>query len=1400
MEWNQDSKNVWNRRHSEGQSNRINKNVEILKSRGRPIKMYETEPFLSVDLLPVNKICISPTPTLAADKPKMSLGMLKSQTFHSTTSSKSLPVDNITKSKNISKRSSLSSARSGRSNQTSVSGIERSNSNLHIKQPFKHSVVNTPNNTPTDELSNPSRLMKARTKLATSHMNKVLLKQRQKDDVRTKGKLLKGKLKPLYPVKNDGPTMEHCRGVVSDVTSHDPSPSRTLQRRRRIVSNYNNGTLHKLMDRPLTVESIHQTSEVSSVDGTIDFNQHNSLNSSVDEDIETQIQTNNVLLDTDASPTDKSSDIVKLATANDLNVRENSDEVDNKKDTVLEQKIQEKNGAGSLYIDNANTQFGHDTVGDGGVNGVDTRADDINSAFGGDNSTGLVSNSDLKIKNDSNSRPKSTHISKSDISQKHGHVSAPAVLKKPGSPEDKAKKALTESGHTSKTFSSQNSVEASHPKIKSQRAFSDLRTVSPKQTKKATPSPKRHSKELSFEFKTQMQRRPLSAVTQRESVQVEPKKERPKSASSLKTEKSGHPKSVRFADELTQDFPISNNWMNDVSPRHHVTVNIYYREPEVAPVSEPTSANKRSVFETEDREDDDDDDDEDEEVKLQSKSSCKPNDESKNPESEDDADGKEDKENWKPKQSEKLSSTNSKSSPEAFTQGESSSVQESDIKPQNDPEASSNGQKELKDVEFSRDEKKGQNKSETCSVDDSKDSKTSQIVKQKGSTEDSRDVLPTDLDTSFTNASASDVDSLQYDGDVSTISLESENTEISQNSDRSKSSLGFLQEIMETPPENFDSKVLDVVMNANSPQVSEDDPFYLSIEEAEFIEEICDLTNMDSPVYMVDPEFNKNMPKVKRNSGRKIYDRFQHKHVRMSRRPQSAGNLRRPPTRQLPVRPSSAGPDYRKKLFGVYCAMCKHQQKFCRCKLQKHSIFFENLYRASSESSIPSSIPSIELLPEKSILKTPSSETDKKDSQDDEESLDLDRISIHEGEESNSEDLDSFIGGESFEALEEQLQNIKKELQREIGIEEDKIKKVEFLDDIEEFSDTGFSETDPDEQFVPDYEIMLDFYRQKCLDQGNVCLQLSKHIMSKNKQVLLTDVVTSPIQCLNGIYNSKSSLHKSLKYSTQITEPVLKQELNNLASGCFLQYVCDFLPEVGKEAKSAEDKGCRSRRESDSSSGIGLEIVATRKEIFSPTGQSLDEDKAVPFAPLCFTINARPPAGYLYYFAYGTDLNHERLGMYIRRKIEIKRWGVLFGFNMLFNKKGVDEEDGIGFPNIEFNPFSSVEGCVYELSNSELHLLDSCVGFPEHYEHIVVPVWMTGGSSLIEEDKGDERLDDCVAQYCVPALTYIAHDQWVDSEKMLPCDFSLSQCLKGSDVLSPSYIQYLNRIAESTQI
>lgn len=39
--------------------------------------------------------------------------------------------------------------------------------------------------------------------------------------------------------------------------------------------------------------------------------------------------------------------------------------------------------------------------------------------------------------------------------------------------------------------------------------------------------------------------------------------------------------------------------------------------------------------------------------------------------------------------------------------------------------------------------------------------------------------------------------------------------------------------------------------------------------------------------------------------------------------------------------------------------------------------------------------------------------------------------------------------------------------------------------------------------------------------------------------------------------------------------------------------------------------------------------------------------------------------------------------------------------------------DAGGFANVEFSPGSSVEGCVYTLTDAELSMLDNCMGYPK---------------------------------------------------------------------------------------
>ncbi|KAI8518508.1 hypothetical protein Bbelb_045250 [Branchiostoma belcheri] len=190
------------------------------------------------------------------------------------------------------------------------------------------------------------------------------------------------------------------------------------------------------------------------------------------------------------------------------------------------------------------------------------------------------------------------------------------------------------------------------------------------------------------------------------------------------------------------------------------------------------------------------------------------------------------------------------------------------------------------------------------------------------------------------------------------------------------------------------------------------------------------------------------------------------------------------------------------------------------------------------------------------------------------------------------------------------------------------------------------------------------------------------------------------------------------------------------------------------------------------------------KEKPAPVAQAPRVVPASTFPPLCFQINALPPPGHLFYFAYGADMNPDRMATYLGSEIEERRWGLLYGFDILFNKKGFDRAAG-SFPNIEFNPLRSVEGCVYVMTQDQLSVLDSHMGYPQHYAKAVLPVWVSNCADPTALG---------VAQYCVPAVMYIAQDEWTEETVTTDCSYSVGQCLQGGDLLTPGYIRHLEQL------
>jgi len=117
---------------------------------------------------------------------------------------------------------------------------------------------------------------------------------------------------------------------------------------------------------------------------------------------------------------------------------------------------------------------------------------------------------------------------------------------------------------------------------------------------------------------------------------------------------------------------------------------------------------------------------------------------------------------------------------------------------------------------------------------------------------------------------------------------------------------------------------------------------------------------------------------------------------------------------------------------------------------------------------------------------------------------------------------------------------------------------------------------------------------------------------------------------------------------------------------------------------------------------------------------------------------------------------------------------------------GIDKEAGL-FANIEANAYSSTEGALYTITYDELAVVDGCHGYPHHYARLLLPVWVCNSS---------DPENYSIAQYCVPAVTYIAQDVWLSTERqsLTEGNYNVRQCISGSDQLTSAYRQHLNTL------
>lgn len=125
----------------------------------------------------------------------------------------------------------------------------------------------------------------------------------------------------------------------------------------------------------------------------------------------------------------------------------------------------------------------------------------------------------------------------------------------------------------------------------------------------------------------------------------------------------------------------------------------------------------------------------------------------------------------------------------------------------------------------------------------------------------------------------------------------------------------------------------------------------------------------------------------------------------------------------------------------------------------------------------------------------------------------------------------------------------------------------------------------------------------------------------------------------------------------------------------------------------------------------------------------------------------------IYYFAYGSNMNPERM---IERKIvhSQRKHAILKGFRLVFNKKsGRNPKEG--FANIVVDKNGIVEGVLYEIAASDLSKLDRMEGYPIQYDRIELKVETDDGKNI--EAEVYEAQPDYIKNGLKPSKNYMKH-------------------------------------------
>jgi hypothetical protein len=167
-----------------------------------------------------------------------------------------------------------------------------------------------------------------------------------------------------------------------------------------------------------------------------------------------------------------------------------------------------------------------------------------------------------------------------------------------------------------------------------------------------------------------------------------------------------------------------------------------------------------------------------------------------------------------------------------------------------------------------------------------------------------------------------------------------------------------------------------------------------------------------------------------------------------------------------------------------------------------------------------------------------------------------------------------------------------------------------------------------------------------------------------------------------------------------------------------------------------------------------LQAAQVRLRSFETGHRSSDE--TTPAAP-----GPKKPQGLCYYFAYGSNMNPERM---LKRQVSFTKRvaGSLRNWKLVFNVPDC-KQDGVAYANIERCEGARVEGVLYEVEQAGMSILDR---FETGYARLLVSVFNDG--------------------HVREAYVYIFPQADTESNRK-PARWYLAHLLAGQDLLSPDY-------------